>query len=100
MTSSAHILTPTASGHVARLCALFERETDVLCWGRRGQIDFRDGTCTLVARPGALALRIEADDAETVARLAGIVGRRLAEVQRGLRVAWSPARNVDIPSRD
>ena len=66
---------------------------------RRGQIDFRDGTCTVVARPGALALRVEADDDATVARLADAVGRCLSALYSGLRVAWSPARDVDIGSR-
>ena len=92
MASDARLSTPSARTYVSHLCALFERETDVTRWSRRGQIDFLDGTCTLVARPGALALRVEADDAETVARLAEAVGRRLAEGGGVARLAWSPVR--------
>ena len=113
MTSHARLSTPSASAHVAHLCAAFERETDVTRWSRRSQIDFLGGTCTLVARPGALALRVEADDAETVTRLAEVVGRHLADGRGGALVAWSPvrvsrpdpavpqtARDLDIASRD
>ena len=92
MICNAYVATPAAGGHAALLCARLAGEADVTRLGYGSQIDFLDGTCSLVAEPGALALRVEADDAETVARLAGVVARHLADGPEALRIAWSPAR--------
>ncbi|HIG75796.1 MAG TPA: DUF2218 domain-containing protein [Bacteroidetes bacterium] len=92
ITTEAHVATPTPARYVTRLCKHFAHKVDTLQNGPHGQIDFLDGTCTLDARADDLVLRVEADDAATVARLEDLVAShliRFAEGRDALTVSWA-----------
>jgi hypothetical protein len=63
----------------------------------RGVIDFGWGRCTLRAEPGALTLRAEAPDEETLGQVQQRVADRLERFGRRdeLTVTWTPLRGAE-----
>jgi hypothetical protein len=72
----------------------------------RGVISLDRGRCTLRALPGALTLRVEAPNEDTLRRVESPIAGRLERIGRRdhLRVTWTPPRSageqpVETPDR-
>lgn len=75
--TEARILTDRSVQYMRQLCTHFAPKAPTIQTRRHGQITFSSGTCRLEATDSALAMVIEADDAQTVARLESLLARRL-----------------------
>ena len=73
-TTETHITTPSASKYLQQLCKHWSHKFAVNFTPDKGRVPFGDGgAATFEATPETLTLRIEAADAETLARLEGVV---------------------------
>ncbi|MFL1462164.1 DUF2218 domain-containing protein [Roseococcus sp. DSY-14] len=75
--SAAEVALDQPGRFLSQLCRHFAHRLPVTEDGARGSIAFAGGTCTLRAAPGALHLRLEAEDAATRARLEEVVASHL-----------------------
>lgn len=85
---------PTASGakYLQQLCKHWAHKLDVTLGEGRGVVRFPDGLVTLEAAADRLTVAIEADSAQAVERLKGVVERhldRFAHREAPLAFAWS-----------
>ncbi len=77
--SSATATVPTTSGskYLQQLCKHWSHKLTVEFDAQKGVVTFPDATATMVAEPEALVVTVEAEDAETVERMQGVVARHL-----------------------
>ena len=75
--STAQIATDRASIYLQQLCKHFAHKLPVEFTPERGVIPFSVGTCRLEAAGGQLTLRAEAETADRLAEVEGIVERHL-----------------------
>lgn len=85
---------PTNSGskYLQQLCKHWSHKLNVEFSERQGVVRFPTATATLQADPGGLNVAIEAQDAETLERMKGVVAAhldRFAFREAPLPFAWS-----------
>jgi len=76
-TSEARIATPQGARYLGQLCKHFAHKLPVTLEERHGRIDFAAGSVVLDATSDTLLLRVEAADAERLARVQDVVARHL-----------------------
>jgi uncharacterized protein len=89
--SEARVETERPGRYLAQLCKHFARKVHAEWTDERGRADFGWGTCSLVAADGALLLRAEAPDTESLERVEYVVGDHTQRfgARDGLSVSWS-----------
>jgi hypothetical protein len=76
-TSQAHVATASASRYLVQLCKHWAHKLDVDYTSETARIQFASGLCRMTADADALLVIVEAEDAETVTRLQGVVEEHL-----------------------
>ena len=91
--STAQIATERASIYLQQLCKHFAHKLAVEFTPEQGTIPFSVGTCRLEAADGRLTLKVEAEDAERLVQVEGIVERHLARFafRDPPVIVWRPA---------
>lgn len=92
--SVSDIATPDAARLIKRLCTHWAHKFEVVFDDRHGRVPFDADTLALLdADDDALHVRIEAADAERLARMQDVVAEHLQRMNRGeaLAIAWRPA---------
>ncbi len=91
--SHASIPTEHASKYLQQLCKHFAHKRPVTFDEHRGQISLMSGDCYLQAEDAALAVRVEAEDAENLPQLEDVVVRHLVRFafRDELQVDWTKA---------
>ncbi|AGI21980.1 DUF2218 domain-containing protein [Pseudomonas sp. MT3] len=92
--SRATVATPDAARYLKRLCNHFAHKLPVELTEDRGVLRFDFGTCRMQATSEALLMDAEADDAEALQRLQGVVVShldRFAWKEGQLPVDWQAA---------
>lgn len=89
--------TAKAAKYLKWLCGHFKLKVPAEYDDHQGRVQFPFGVCQLHARPDALTIRVEADDADAFARIKHVVGDHLERFGRkeALQVVW-----LDQPSRE
>lgn len=98
-TAAASVPTNRAGRYIAQLCRHLNLMSRMRHGGQVQQVDWSDttgtirftqGTCTMQAASDSLALRIEADDEQTLRQLQEAIAGRLATIGRRdhLAVNW------------
>lgn len=78
VSTHAHVPTLHASRYLQQLCKHWAHKLDVSFDPAHGEVKLPDGAlATMDAQAGALDVRIEAGDAETLERMKGVVARHL-----------------------
>jgi hypothetical protein len=77
LSAVAEVRTEMAARYLGQLCKHFQHRLPVELDADRGRIAFEAGVCTLAASPGLLTLRVEAADADALARVEDVVARHL-----------------------
>lgn len=75
--SMARVSTEMPRRYMSQLCKHFEHKLPVTLDEERGEIAFPFGRCRLHLESGALVLRAEADDAESLGKTEDVVARHL-----------------------
>lgn len=92
--SVSEIATPDAARLIKQLCTHWAHKFEVAFDDRHGRVPFDADTLALLdADGGTLHVRIEAADAERLARMQDVVAEHLQRMNRGapLAIAWRPA---------
>ena len=92
--SVSDIATPDAARLIKRLCTHWAHKFEVVFDDSHGRVPFDANTLALLdADDGTLHVRIEAADAERLARMQDVVAEHLQRMNRGapLAIAWRPA---------
>ncbi len=76
-TSQAHVATASASRYLVQLCKHWAHKLDVDYTSETARIQFASGLCRMTASADALLVIVEAEDADTVTRLQGVVEEHL-----------------------
>ena len=76
-TSVAKVTTELPKRYMVQLCKHFEHRLAVTQEGDTGRIAFDYGSCDLAVEPGTLVMKVEAADADTLARVEDVVARHL-----------------------
>jgi len=110
MLGEANVQTTQASEWLAELCRQFQERAAThpelgiqVAWSEsHGSVDFGWGGCTLHARPDALNLRVEADQADDIERLQELVTRHVERLASGEQaaMAWSTSGEPAASPRD
>jgi hypothetical protein len=100
LVAEARVATERSSRYLAQLCrhiSLVARTHPQMraraeCSDRRGEISFGQARCVVRAEPGALVLRAEAPDEQSLDELQRRVAGRLEQIGRRdrLTVTWKP----------
>jgi hypothetical protein len=108
--AEARVETERSSRYLAQLCGHIDKasqtspqmEAHVEWFEDHGTIDFGWGRCTLRADPGALTVRAEAPDGESLQQLQDRLAERLERFGRRdhLTVTWTAPRVGSAPGRD
>jgi hypothetical protein len=77
LTATARVPTLLPRRYMGQLCKHFEHKVPVTLGEAEGSISFAMGVCTLQAASDAILMRVEAPDAEALARLEDVVARHL-----------------------
>lgn len=95
MIAESLIKTENASKYIKWLCSHFNIKTQAEWDDTQGQIHFPFGECLMQARPEAVFVQIETEDAEDFARLKFVVGDHIERFAKkdAVQVTW-----VDQPS--
>jgi hypothetical protein len=90
MIQIAVVNTDKAERLMKALCNHFSNKTSAHYEGDKGYVEFRDGKCELTATASTLTLQVEAQNAESHARLAQVVGDHLQRFTPGedLAIRW------------
>ena len=94
MNSEARVVTYRAPHYIKTLCRHFSQRVPAEYTDERGTAQFPFGSCEMLARADALILRVQAEDAESFARVKDVVGGHLEDfAYRGetIRVQWVDA---------
>jgi hypothetical protein len=75
--SIAQLESERASIYLQQLCKHFAHKLPVEFTPDQGKISFQDGTCLLAASGNHLTMKVEADDADRLARVQDVVERHL-----------------------
>lgn len=90
----ARIATEEASRLIKRLCTHWSHKFAVEFDETHGRVPFDASTAaTLNARDGQLDVRVEAEDAERLARMQDVVAehlQRMARAEQPLQIDWQP----------
>ncbi|QPF89161.1 DUF2218 domain-containing protein [Bradyrhizobium commune] len=91
--SVAEISTERASIYLQQLCKHFAHKLAVEFTPEQGRIPFSLGTCRLEAADGRLTLKVEAEDADRLVQVEGIVERHLVRFafREPPAIVWHPA---------
>jgi hypothetical protein len=89
-TTEAHVIIPTPARYMSRLAKHFEHRVSVHREDNRARVEFDGAPCSLVAHDDVLEIRIDAQDAETLERVRGVVDRHLKQVasQETFEIEW------------
>ncbi len=93
MIQIAVVNTEKAERLMKALCNHFSRKTNAHYEGDKGYVEFGDGKCELTAGADTLTLQVEAQNAESLARLEQVVGDHLQHFTPGedLTIRWGEA---------
>lgn len=77
--ASAKAIVPTESGskYLQQLCKHWSHKLTVDFTAEKGTVTFPNAVATMTAQPESLLVTIEAEDAETVERMKGVVSSHL-----------------------
>lgn len=92
-TSTARIPTENGAKYVVQLCKHFGHRLETRLGEGEGEIAFPEARAGLEAAPGVLEITLEAETAEIVERIQGVVERhldRFAFRETPLQYDWSP----------
>ncbi|MEX6501593.1 DUF2218 domain-containing protein [Pseudomonas zhanjiangensis] len=89
MNATAHVATAMPARYIGRLCRHFAHKLPVSFDELQGRIQFPFGLALLAADPEGLRLRVEAVDAEQLAKLQQVVASHFE------RFAWQHALSLD-----
>ncbi|RVT43242.1 DUF2218 domain-containing protein [Sphingobium algorifonticola] len=75
--SSATVPTESGSKYLQQLCKHWSHKLTVEFTAEKGTVTFPNAVATMTAQPDSLLVTIEAEDAETVERMKGVVANHL-----------------------
>lgn len=75
--SSATVPTESGSKYLQQLCKHWSHKLTVEFTAEKGTVTFPNAVATMTAQPDSLLVTIEAEDAETVERMKGVVSSHL-----------------------
>lgn len=89
--------TSSARRYLTQLCKHFAHRLPVSLAESHGRISFETGTCTLLAEPDALDIRVLAADVPALEELRGVVARHLERFafREALVTQWEDAAEAD-----
>lgn len=73
----AHVPTASGSKYLQQLCKHWSHKLKVEFDAQKGVVTFDNALATMVAEPETLVVTVEAEDAETVETMKGVVARHL-----------------------
>ncbi|MCA1666739.1 MAG: DUF2218 domain-containing protein [Thermomicrobia bacterium] len=91
MIAEARIPTAKPAISLRQLCAHFGYRLPTECTEKRGSIRFQADSCALHVEPGALVVRVEAGDQESLERLERVVCSHLEQrvvYRDNLQIQW------------
>ncbi|GLS32880.1 hypothetical protein SAMN04488498_10884 [Mesorhizobium albiziae] len=92
MEATGHFATEHGQKYLAQLCKHFSHKIEVEYSERHGECRFEIGTAVLDAEPGALAIKVAAEDAERLHQVKAVVEDHLVRFafrEPGRSVNWS-----------
>lgn len=92
MNQLATLETDKADRLMKALCNHFSRKTNARYEGNKGYIEFGDGKCELTATPSTLMLKVEAENADSLARVERVVVNHL--------LRFTPDEEIQVDWRD
>jgi hypothetical protein len=92
MTSTARVATNLPRRYLGQLCKHFEHKLPVTLAEESGRIEFPFGICELATETGALVLRAQAEDAESLSKTEDVVARHLLRFafREPPEIVWTP----------
>lgn len=93
MESTARVSTERPARYIKQLAEHFGNRIETAYSDEGGTLNFAFGRCELIAEDGAIVLRAEAEDDESLTRVEDVTGRHLERFgqKHELAVAWRRA---------
>lgn len=90
MKSTTRVATKEGKNYIGKLCRHFRHKIEATYTETEGKAVFPKGVCLMRAEPDALQFDIEAESAEAVAKIQGVIDRHLIKFafREQLEIQW------------